>query len=67
MSAILLENFKLIVLALMIGSIIGFSHLSTENLAKMKHAFHSSRWREIRSITAGPYRSKKCRSSHIEI
>ena len=34
MIALLLENLKLIVLFLLIGSIIGFSHLSGENLTK---------------------------------
>ena len=48
----LLENLKLIVLFLLIGSIIGLSHLSGENLTKMKRAIHGRRWREIGSIAA---------------
>jgi hypothetical protein len=34
MTALVLENLKLIVLFLLIGSIIGLSHLSGENLTK---------------------------------
>ena len=52
MTDLLLENFKLIVLFLLIGSIIGLSHLSGENLTKMKRAIHGRRWREIESIAA---------------
>jgi len=48
MTDLLLENFKLIVLFLLIGSIIGLSHLSGENL----RAIHGRRWREIGSIAA---------------
>ena len=53
MTDFLLENLKLIILFSLIGSIIGLSHLTGENLTKLKHAFHSRRWRRIRSITAG--------------
>ena len=53
MAALMLENPKLIILFLLIGSIIGLSHLTGENLTKLKHAFRSHRWRDIRSITAG--------------
>jgi hypothetical protein len=53
MTELLLENLKLIILFLLIGSIIGLSHLTGENLTKLKQAFHSRRWRRIRSITAG--------------
>ena len=52
MAALMLENLKLIILFLLIGSIIGLSHLTGENLTKLKHAFHSRRWRDIGSITA---------------
>jgi hypothetical protein len=52
MTDLLLENFKLVVLFLLIGSIIGLSHLSGENLTKMKRAIHGGRWREIGSIAA---------------
>jgi hypothetical protein len=52
MTDLLLENIKLIILFLLIGSVIGLPHLTGENLTKLKHAFHSRRWREIRSITA---------------
>ena len=52
MASLMLENLKLIILFLLIGSIIGLSHLTGENLTKMKQAFHSRRWRKIRSITA---------------
>jgi len=52
MTDLLLENLKLIVLFLLIGSIIGLSHLSGGNLTKMKGAIHSRRWREIGSIAA---------------
>ena len=52
MTDLLLENLKLIVLFLLIGSIIGLSHLSGEDLAKMKRAIHGRRWREITSIAA---------------
>ena len=67
MTDLLLENLKLIILFLLIGSIIGLSHLSGENLTKMKRAIHGCRWREIGSITASLQRSEKCRSSHREI
>jgi hypothetical protein len=46
MTDLLLENFKLIVLFLLIGSIIGLSHFSGENLTKMKRAIHGRRWRD---------------------
>jgi hypothetical protein len=52
MTDFLLENLKLIILFSLIGSIIGLSHLTGENLTKMKRAIHSRRWREIGSITA---------------
>jgi hypothetical protein len=52
MTDLLLENLKLIVLFLLIGSIIGLSHLNGENLAKMKRAIHGRRWREIGSVAA---------------
>jgi len=52
MTDLLLENFKLVVLFLLIGSIIGLSHLSGENLTKMKRVIHGRRWREIGSIAA---------------
>jgi len=52
MTDLLLENLKLIILFLLIGSIMGLSHLSGENLTKMKRAIHGRRWREIGSITA---------------
>jgi hypothetical protein len=35
---------KLTMLFLLIGAIIGFSHLTRENLAKMKSGFASQRW-----------------------
>ena len=53
MAALMLENLKLIILFLLISSIIGLSHLNGENLTKLKLAFHSRRWREILSLTAG--------------
>jgi hypothetical protein len=53
MTELLLENLKLRILFLLIASIIGPSHLTGENLTKLKHAFHSRRWHKIRSITAG--------------
>ena len=53
MAALMLENLKLIILFLLIGSIIGLSHLRGENLTDMKRAIRSRRWRKIRSITAG--------------
>ncbi len=53
MAELLLENLKLIILFLLIGFIIGLSHLTGENLTKLKRTFHGRRWREIRSITAG--------------
>jgi hypothetical protein len=40
MTVLLLENPKLIILFLLIGSIIGLSHLTGENLTKMKRAIH---------------------------
>jgi hypothetical protein len=52
MTDLLLENFKLIVLVLLIGSIIGLSHLSGENLTKMKRAIHGRRRHETGSIAA---------------
>ena len=52
MTDLLLENFKLVILFLLIGSIIGLSHLSGENLTKMKRAIHGRRWREIGSVAA---------------
>jgi len=52
MTDLLLENLKLIVLFLLIGSIIGLSHLSGENLTKMKRAIHGRHWREIGPIAA---------------
>jgi hypothetical protein len=51
MTDLLLENFKLIVLFLLIGSIVGLSHFSGENLTTMRRAIHR-RWREIGSIAA---------------
>jgi hypothetical protein len=35
---------KLVMLFLLIGTIIGLSHLSRENLTKMKRKFDSQRW-----------------------
>ena len=43
MTALMLENLKLIILFLLIGSIIGLSHLTGENLTKLKRAFRSRR------------------------
>jgi hypothetical protein len=45
MTVLVLENFKLIVLFLLIGSIIGLSHLSGEN----PHGFDSVAGRRMRS------------------
>jgi hypothetical protein len=52
MTDLLLENLKLIVLFLLIGSIIGLFHLNGENLTKMKRAIHGRRRRETGSIAA---------------
>ena len=52
MTDLLLENLKLIILFLLIGSIIGLSYLCDENLTKMKRAIHGRRWREIGSNAA---------------
>ena len=53
MTDLFLENLKLIILFLLIGSIIiGLSHVSGENLTKMKRAIRERRWREIGSIAA---------------
>jgi hypothetical protein len=38
---------KLTVLFLLIGSIIGLSHLSCENITKIKSEFYGQRWRGI--------------------
>jgi hypothetical protein len=38
---------KLTMLFLLIGTIIGLSHLSRETLGKMKSEFESRRWRDI--------------------
>jgi hypothetical protein len=38
---------KLTMFFLLIGGIIGLSHLSRENLAKMKDEFEGQRWRDI--------------------
>jgi hypothetical protein len=52
MTALVLENLKLSILFLLIGSIIGLCHLSGESLTEMKRAIHGRRWREIGSIAA---------------
>jgi hypothetical protein len=38
---------KLVMLFLLIGTIIGLSHLSRENLTKMKRKFDSQHWRVV--------------------
>jgi len=38
---------KLTILFLLIGSIITLSHLSDDNLARMRRQFISRRWREL--------------------
>jgi hypothetical protein len=47
MTALLLENLKLIVLFLLIGAIIGLSYLSSETLPKIKPAHAGQRRRAI--------------------
>jgi hypothetical protein len=47
MIALVFDNPKLIMLFLLIGTIIGLSHVSGENLAKMKRENDSKRWRDI--------------------
>jgi hypothetical protein len=42
-----LENVKLIMLFLLIGSVIGLSHLNANNLAKLKSALTGQLWRRI--------------------
>jgi hypothetical protein len=44
MTAFMLENAKLIMLFVLIGSVIGLSHLSGENLPKIKHEHGGRRW-----------------------
>ena len=46
MIALVFDNPKLIMLFLLIGTIIRLSHVSGENLAKMKHENDSKRWRD---------------------
>ena len=45
-----LENAKLIMLFLLIGTVIGLSHLNAKNLADLKSALTSKIWRGIGMI-----------------
>ena len=47
MTALVLEHLKLAILYLLIAAIIGFSHLNSENLAKMKRKLGGQDWRGI--------------------
>jgi hypothetical protein len=46
-----LENAKLIMLFLLIGSVIGLSHLNASNLAKLKSTLTGQLWRGISRIS----------------
>ena len=46
-----LENVKLIMLFVLIGTLIGLSHLNAENLAKSKSALIRAIWRGIGRIS----------------
>jgi hypothetical protein len=47
MTALVLENLKLAILYLLIVAIIGLSHLTAENLTKMKRRLGGQGWRNI--------------------
>ena len=47
MIALLFENFKLVMLFLLIGTVIGLSHIPGEALTHMKHKKEVKRWRAI--------------------
>jgi hypothetical protein len=47
MTAFMLENAKLIMLFVLIGSVIGLSHLSGESLPEIKRELGGRLWRAI--------------------
>ena len=51
MSDFALENVKLIMLFMLIGSVIGLSHLNAKNLANLKSMLTGRLWRGIGRVS----------------